>query len=350
MTKMIADNPPDSQSLLESVIGLTEQRDQEALESSLIGTLRELTAATRVALYSLPAGGDGSLLTLSHYAQAPEQSHAVPSPPASIPLAVALQDAARVFQQRLEKEETSDKQPTDDAGVSISYPVIGAGEQLTGVLVVSYPALSSSDHRLIGAFLRIYQNYQALLNESQRDRLTGLLNRKTFDDQINRILAEQRTAHHRSEDVGAYSLAIFDIDHFKRINDTYGHLYGDEVLLLFARIMTQTFRNQDLLFRFGGEEFVALIKTPDIGSCMRTLERFRANVENYAFPQVGRVTVSGGCVGISGEGLPTTLIDHADQALYYSKNNGRNQVHRYEHLVEQGSLAVVNQEGSVDLF
>ncbi|WP_054773977.1 GGDEF domain-containing protein [Methylogaea oryzae] len=254
---MIADNAPDSQNLLESIIGLTEQRDQAALESSLIATLRELTNATRIALYALPVGGDGITLVLSHYAQAPNQEPPAPEAPSHIPLTLALRDAAYVFRSHLENGKAM-----KDASVSISYPVIGAGEKLSGVLVVDYPELSDQDHRLIGAFLRIYQNYQALLNESQRDRLTNLLNRKTFDDQINRILAEQLSAHHRRGDAGVYTLAIFDIDHFKRINDTFGHLYGDEVLLLFARIMTQTFRNDDLLFRFGGEEFVALLKTP----------------------------------------------------------------------------------------
>lgn len=339
-------NSLNSQNLLDSIIGLTEQRSQQSLESCLIETMCELTGAQRVALYTLVPNENGGMLTLSLFAQATELPRCT-----LMPQEIVLQDAAEAFRRCLENSDSVDMPQPGEQGVRILYPVIGAEKRVTGLLAVDYSALFASNQNLINAFLRIYQNYQSLLNENQRDRLTGLLNRRTFDDQISHILAEQRSTHARAGDVNTNCfLAILDIDHFKRINDTYGHLYGDEVLLLFARIMRQTFRGADLLFRFGGEEFVILLKVPDVGGCMRTLNRFRQNIENYAFPQVGRVTVSGGCVGITGEGLQTTLLDHADQALYHAKNNGRNQVRLYEQLVAEGELTAVTQEGSVDLF
>lgn len=345
----MADNSSDSHNLLESIIGLTRQRDQQSLESFLIETMCDLIEATQVALYTLVFAENGATLCLTQFAQARDQANAEEAR-AKIPSVISLEDAAQTFRLCLEKQDIVAVHESGDRGAHIVYPIFGIGGRLAGMLAVDYPTLSASDHRLISAFLRIYQNYQSLLNESQSDRLTGLLNRKTFDDQISRILTERSATLQRVGDVGEYFLAILDIDHFKRVNDTFGHLYGDEVLLLFARIMKKTFRGEDLLFRFGGEEFVILLKTPDTGACLRALERFRHNVEVFAFPQVGKVTVSTGCVTISGEGLPTTLIDHADQALYYAKNNGRNQVCFYNQLVEEGKLTPVVQDGSVDLF
>jgi diguanylate cyclase (GGDEF)-like protein len=345
--------PFDSQHLLDSIIGLTEQRSQQSLESCLIDTMCELTKALHVALYAFGSDGESTVLTLSHYAHAPGHQPDNGKENQLLPPEIVLQNAAEEFRQCLEKQSVVNTPGHGKLGMRILYPVLGAEDRLTGLLAVDYPNLSATNHRLVNAFLRIHQNYQTLLSENQRDRLTGLLNRRTFDDQINRILEEQRAAAlkpARRNDHYNYSLAILDIDHFKRINDTYGHLYGDEVLLLFAQIMKQTFRNEDLLFRFGGEEFIVLLKAPDTDTCMRILQRFRENVEKFSFPQVGHVTVSGGCVGISGSELQTTLLDHADQALYYAKNNGRNQIFRYEHLVEQGKLIPLSAEGSVDLF
>lgn len=346
---MATSRQPNSENLLESIIGLTEQRTQQSLENCLIETMRDLTGAVRVALYGLSSDANNRVLVLSQFSHAAGQPRYFESQ-AGIPPEIVLRDAAEAFRKCLENQEVVDVPQPDFGGVRILYPVLGAEEHLTGLLAVDYLALSPSNHRLISAFLRIYQNYQNLLSENQRDRLTGLLNRRTFEDQINQILAEQRAALEAGETGSCYFLTIFDIDFFKKINDTYGHLYGDEVLLLFARLMRQTFRGEDLLYRFGGEEFVVLLKATDTGSCLKILERFRQNVENFAFPQVGRVTVSGGCVAITGKGLQTTLLDHADQALYYAKNHGRNQILHYEQLVEAGKLAVTDQEGSVDLF
>ena len=136
-------------------------------------------------------------------------------------------------------------------------------------------------------------------------------------------------------------------DHFKRVNDTYGHLYGDEVLLHFSRLMEQNFRYKDIPFRFGGEEFVLLLETSGIDDVQPVLDRFRKVVESYDFPGVGKVTVSIGYTKCEQNTLPTTLIDHADKALYFAKENGRNRVVSYDELPEAESCAGDN---NVDLF
>ncbi|HNF78389.1 MAG TPA: GGDEF domain-containing protein, partial [Thauera aminoaromatica] len=140
-------------------------------------------------------------------------------------------------------------------------------------------------------------------------------------------------------------LAVLDIDHFKRVNDTFGHLLGDEVLLRFARIMEHSFRYNDRLFRFGGEEFLVLMRTDETGAGL-ALERFRAAVEAYDFPCVGRLTVSIGYACAAGAPLAPDLVDIADQALYSAKREGRNRV-----IKAAGAARVEAPEsGDVELF
>ena len=176
--------------------------------------------------------------------------------------------------------------------------------------------------------------------QASTDALTGLYNRTTFFDSLEAVDAESNPLSN------PYSVAMIDIDHFKRVNDTFGHLYGDEVLIHFARLMERSFRYTDDLFRFGGEEFVVLLSTPEAAQTGGVLERFRQRVEAYEFPGVGRVTVSIGFVTSQTGILPTTLIDCADRALYVAKESGRNRVVNYADI----SVQAAAENGVVDLF
>lgn len=184
------------------------------------------------------------------------------------------------------------------------------------------------------------------------DPLTGLHNRQYFDITFEKLFATLQQANRRQDATTVQSafLAIFDIDHFKRVNDTYGHLMGDEVLVLFARIMEESFRDRDALFRFGGEEFLVLLNALSSEDVERALNRFRQAIESYPFSQVGQVTVSIGAVGILPGELAGTLIEKADKALYYSKENGRNQVNFYHLLVAAGHLESVDHDTDVELW
>jgi diguanylate cyclase (GGDEF)-like protein len=141
-----------------------------------------------------------------------------------------------------------------------------------------------------------------------------------------------------------------DIDHFKRVNDNFGHLIGDEVLLLMSRLMRSSFRYQDQLFRFGGEEFVVLMRCTDAEAAGRAIERLRANVERYAFPQVGRITISVGFTELRPSDTPAAAFERADKAVYFAKQNGRNQVHHHAELVASGRLADESRDSKVELF
>jgi diguanylate cyclase (GGDEF)-like protein len=211
---------------------------------------------------------------------------------------------------------------------------------------------------VMSGILNVYRNFQSLLDYSERDSLTGLLNRKTFDEKFSKMTAYIAPSDNPGQDGGErracdeareHWMAMVDIDHFKRINDTFGHLYGDEVLILVANLLRASFRAQDRIFRFGGEEFMILLRSATLEDAQRIFERFRASVEQYNFPQVGRVTVSLGFVRISAQ-TPVVLLGHADQALYYAKTHGRNQVCQYEELVADGSLHSGISNDSVEFF
>ena len=245
-------------------------------------------------------------------------------------------------------------------GMHVLWFPIWINDKVANCIQLSSPQpFDAPARQVIEGILGVYRNYQCLLDYSERDSLTGLLNRKTFDEKFSRMLAaapqaedqhlpEQQNRRHRN-DAKEQWLAVVDIDHFKRVNDQFGHLYGDEVLILVANLLRSSFRAQDRIFRFGGEEFVVLLRSVTLDDARRIFERFRTNIENHPFPQVGRVTVSVGFASISSE-TPVVILGHADQALYHAKTNGRNQVCYYDELVETGLLRSQVANESVEFF
>jgi diguanylate cyclase (GGDEF)-like protein/hemerythrin-like metal-binding protein len=152
------------------------------------------------------------------------------------------------------------------------------------------------------------------------DRLTGAWNRRRFEESI---LPEIALAHRLRRPV---ALIMFDLDHFKRVNDTYGHGVGDSVLVHTAQIIRLHLRASDALIRWGGEEFLVMAPGTREDGALALAEKLRAAVATYDFPGAGPVTMS---LGVSeyavGEGLPD-WIERTDQALYLAKHQGRNRV------------------------
>jgi diguanylate cyclase (GGDEF)-like protein len=123
------------------------------------------------------------------------------------------------------------------------------------------------------------------------------------------------------------------------------------VLILLARLMRSSFRYDDLQFRFGGEEFIVVMKAPAQGDAHIGVERFRQKVEAYAFPRVGKVTVSIGYVQILSNDVPVVALGRADAALYYAKQHGRNMSCNYEQLIAKGLVKEIDiKYGSIELF
>ncbi|WP_170246354.1 GGDEF domain-containing protein [Colwellia hornerae] len=215
---------------------------------------------------------------------------------------------------------------------------------------------------ILSGILSIYNNFFTLLNESQTDELTGLANRKTFDSAISKVfdslpasfedIDERRQLTDKPpHPTTRFWLAMVDIDHFKLVNDRFGHLYGDEILIHLAQIIRSSFRQEDLQFRFGGEEFIILLAAENDEDCAEILERFRQSVADYSFPSVDDITVSIGVAEFKRGTFHVTSIDYADQALYYSKENGRNKITFFEELLSRGEVKTAAiEEGEIDLF
>jgi diguanylate cyclase (GGDEF)-like protein len=246
------------------------------------------------------------------------------------------------------------------------FPIVREGNIFFGFIVVRQTtALDTRQQGVVQGLMRLFCNQLRLLDYSEIDTLTGLLNRKTFDESLLRILsslqendaaANANVLHlprrrHSSDDDDSHWLAVIDIDHFKGINDTYGHLIGDEVLLMIANMMKTAFRAHDKLFRFGGEEFVVVLKPTEARNALNIFDRFRRLIEGHEFPQVGHLTISTGFARIGIYDLPSAIIDNADEALYWAKHHGRNQVISYEDLVNEGHIQRrIVEASSVELF
>ena len=232
------------------------------------------------------------------------------------------------------KEPLSEK--INNGLIQISFPVQNE-LSLERILVIKSSALSKEHLQIVLFALKIYGNLLTIIDDKDRDRLTGLLNRHTFDNQLSHIIefSQKQTLIDRGEQKKASWLAILDIDFFKKVNDKYGHLAGDEVLIIFAKLMEQSFRYTDILFRYGGEEFVVILNGCSRDGAINGLERFRQSVESYLFPEVGKVTVSIGFIQLFAENDPGSLIEEADKALYHAKETGRNKIVSYMDLLEE---------------
>ncbi len=321
--------------ILENIISLTSERDSNGLDLALAQTLFKLAADESMSMYR--ASSIDSIKYASTVIGKHHQGEEIPEGILDA-LKKCLSNGEIIYTQHQGKKLTL-------------FPLLGAKNQPIAVITIE-AAQDSHVHELIIMILKIYHNFLALMNENERDTLTGLLNRKTFDLKINGIISSlQSSSKRRSGDSDdPYFLAIFDIDHFKRVNDTFGHLIGDEVLLLFAQMLGKSFRAKDLLFRFGGEEFIGVFQCPSDQVMDTVLNRFRKNIESFNFPQIGQVTVSCGFTKIDAFDLSSVLIDRADVALYHAKNNGRNQVCQHEQLISSGVLEHSDNTGDIELF
>ncbi len=165
--------------------------------------------------------------------------------------------------------------------------------------------------------------YQRALRLAQRDPLTGISNRSALDDTLQRELS------HAQRQSSSFALMIIDIDHFKAVNDRYGHIIGDGALKEIAQRAEKCKRDGDLLFRYGGEEFVILLRDTDLEGAQLLAERIRACIASAPCNCAGldlNITVSIGVSSLLKHDSPVSLFARADQALYSAKKSGRNQV------------------------
>ena len=208
-----------------------------------------------------------------------------------------------------------------------------AGGSIAGAIVLSrrtddqWPEaavrlLDSAAAEAAAALARVY-SHQAAESEARTDQLTQLPNRRYFDEYCL-LLASRRRSTDR------IAIVSIDVDHFKKLNDQYGHQVGDVVLRAIANAIQLSVREEDVPARFGGEEFVVLLRNPSQGWAMEIGERIRENVRDLDLIDAGvteRVTVSVGVASGAHAGEPIDeIIERADRALYAAKRSGRDRV------------------------
>lgn len=168
--------------------------------------------------------------------------------------------------------------------------------------------------------------YTRIRDLSMRDPLTGLFNRRVMEEML-----EIETCR---RELSSFSLLILDLDDFKKVNDTYGHAAGDEVLKWVATVMRQNFRKHDIIARYGGEEFAVLLPSTSAQTAIDIGERLRKRIEGGVFSFDGKAVRITASIGISHRPVENTcgvrdMMQKADHALYRAKNSGKNRICLY---------------------
>lgn len=210
-----------------------------------------------------------------------------------------------------------------------------AGEQAKFIDYVMAATLTMVVSAIIGSYYRnqfdketmrikllnkeLEENNKILEEITVRDALTNLYNRRNLTDRVNADIE-------KIEEGESLFLLVIDLDHFKKINDTYGHQVGDEVIVKFAEALRNSVREGDVLSRIGGEEFIAVLYGIDKNVAMEIAERIRKNVSEMTFSQELHVTTSIGVVPVRSGDNYDLVFSRADACMYQAKEQGRNRV------------------------
>ncbi len=337
--------------LSEYLIKLTDHRDRDFLEYTLAKALIDLLPVQRVLVAhvmhevgekrwfevaSLDAGGGGKV-----------------ADPLRIDFASMkrLEDAPDRL-KCLQKQDKIEVIWAGEHGPRITYiPLISdLSPEMQGVLEIqSALPLSAAELHTAGQLHHVYCNIYKLLAYSDRDALTGLLNRKSLDNSFysavldeldgdepedgTTVVQDQERRHRVPPN---YWLGMVVIDNFNALTDLHGHLVMEEVTMLVARIMGNTFRTHDRLYRLAGDQFVVLFHCPEEWLAHGAFERMRASVEKLKFSQVGQLTVSAGFTRVVMEDSPATALDRTGDAVDSVQKKGGNQVCSHLDLERRG--------------
>jgi diguanylate cyclase len=196
--------------------------------------------------------------------------------------------------------------------------------QLASQIARAYDEIRQQSHQLM------------TLTEVRTDQLTGVCNRRALDETLKAWVAMKQRYELN------FAIAIFDIDHFKQINDERGHIVGDQMLKQVAQLMCDMARETDIVTRYGGEEFVVLMPQTELAGAKIMAERVRRSVEERL-----AITISGGIAEAQHGESPDGLLQRADAALYHAKSAGRNQVSLHDNVQVQ-SVGVVSIAPAAD--
>jgi len=343
-------------SVVDSIIDITKQRDSDAFGISIVTTIAEMIPNSLIVLYQ-------------HFEEPLRHFEPV--------CTLLIQEDELGIEQHIWDIETPDATTeyvssnvnrllkltiyqTDDEMFHTFIPIFCEQKASYAIDISSKERLSLQLSGLL-AIAKVCENFYTILTMSERDTLTGLFNRRTYELKINALLHrqyfKQRSLNKKSDNSNRCLveqdhtwLALIDIDFFKKVNDQVGHIYGDEVLLALSQLMKESFRSNDLLFRLGGEEFVVVLEPITRMQAHNVLEGFRKKVEEHHFPFIENITISCGFAKISEKDHSSTILDNADKAMYYAKENGRNSIYNYEHLIEKSLVSRKDDEGDIHLF
>ncbi len=342
--------------VLRKLAAMTAIRDTYLVEQSLLRTLGPLIGVLATSFYRIDE--HGRVIRALYHSRSVEQkgdTRSILEHIEEVTNAKEIPDAVlNLFDSvRMLGKSCSKRLETD---LLICYPVYGKGELLACFVFQREREVTPVEDAIIHGVLEVFTNYFDLLDTSQRDQLTGLLNRHSLEANLDRLwnLISARLHNPGANTLRAnapetYWLGVLDIDHFKEVNDRYGHIIGDEILIMITRLLQASLRQSDLLYRYGGEEFVAVIGVNDLASATQAFERARKKIEQFKFPQVGHVTISGGFCSADPAVLPKEVLNRADSSLYAAKAAGRNRICFYDDLVRDGILKEP-ETGSIELY
>jgi diguanylate cyclase (GGDEF)-like protein len=263
----------------------------------------------------------------------------------SIPVASSITTFMLESKKPVTFTELKEKITDDDASMqllanlnpTLIVPLIEKNNHLSGILILqeriaieeetTYTEYEQNMIMSIASLATVAINNASLMEMSSTDMMTHLRLKYFFFNQLTEAIDK---AFEKNENI---AVLMFDIDFFKKFNDTYGHECGDFVLISVANIIKSSLRETDIASRYGGEEFTVLLRKGNKTEAMKVAERIRKKIEGYDFvynDQHLHVTVSGGISVFDKKtnpvDLPNVFVNQADSGLYMSKNNGRNQV------------------------
>ena len=315
--------------IIDHLASLTGLRDRDTLDVTLAHAMRDFLAPRRVAVYRL-VGDQGEERWLTRAALLAD-SPAATADPAWVDLDTLPRATERP--EWLECLTTAKIiESKADACITTLFPVMSDTGAIGVIELQTERLIGAKMRRLVFGVLRIYRNVQTLLDYSERDTLTGLLNRKIFDDSFYKVsslplLDAKLDENERRHAAGSrYWLGVVDIDHFKTVNDRFGHGMGDEALRLVAETVRGKLRRHDLLGRYGGDELALLFPETRLEGAKQVSDRIRRAVAEIRLIRGDvpvQLTISTGIVERRADESLDAACQRADTALYEAKDSGR---------------------------